>query len=301
MLLAKGFKAVVVGQESIHNLRLSEILRKIIGKDNVLRYLETRHLFEYLAEDDTKPIGIFFDLFSFEPSQSVDTIGYVRKQYPKAVFCLYLSNVEQRQYWQELPSNWQERLDHYFMLYKEPEDTVLELIVRGVLRRVFHESTSNIQDSPLRLTTTDDGTAFPSHSVKTPIEPTHNTLFVSYSRRDWDNFVSPLVNRLQDKGFSVWVDQHLLEGGDDWMDAIGEALDKCKLLLLVMSPDALESKFVKMEYRYFFNHDRAIIPLLYRSVERIPPELSVTQHIDFSQSNTTSAFSQLVKVIEAKL
>lgn len=293
------FEAIVLGQETIHNLRLSGILRKVIGTDSVKRYLETRHLLEYLAEEDSRPIGIFLDLFSFDPIQVTDTIGYIRNQYPTIVFCLYMSNIEQNRYWQDLPPNWQFRLDHYFKLFKEPEDTELEPIVRRALYSIMAEAKHNIAGPPIRLT--DDATSLPPHVTKMSSEKLKKSIFISYSRQDWDTFVSPLVKRLRDKGFSIWVDQHLLVGGDDWMDAIGEALDVCKILVLVISPDALESKFVRMEYRYFFNHDKPLIPILYRSVDRIPPELSVTQYIDFSESNDNTAFLQLAQSIDEKL
>lgn len=128
-----------------------------------------------------------------------------------------------------------------------------------------------------------------------------NPLFLSYSRQHWDDFVSPLADQLREDGHSVWVDQHLLMGGDNWMDSIGEALDTCNLLILVISPESLESKYVKMEYRHFFNHNKPIIPLLYLPVDRIPPELATTQYIDFRDGITEKAFSQLAEVIDARL
>ena len=120
-------------------------------------------------------------------------------------------------------------------------------------------------------------------------------VFVSYSRADWDDFVSDLVKRLTDKGFRLWIDQDLIVGGDEWMDTIGEALDVCKVLVLVMSPEALESRYVKMEYRYFVNHDKKILPILCREVDRIPFELSTTQHVDFIGSPIDEAYSSVLK------
>ena len=295
------FVAIVVGQESIHNLRLSDLFRKLIGSQNVKRFLETRHLVEYLSENTSKPIGIFFDLFSYDSTMSTDTIGYIRNQYPASVFCMYVSSVERNVRWNELPSNWQKRLIHYYTIFKEPEDTELEPIVRRSLQSVMTEAAYNVQQTPIRLTSPNEENHLPPHFTQNPKDKLNNSVFISYSRVDWEPFVSQLVNRLRDNGLSLWIDQHLLVGGDDWMDAIGEALDTCKVLLLVMSPEALDSKFVKMEYRHFFNHDKTIVPLLYRPVKRIPPELSLTQYIDASKGGGDKVFRLITHTVKAKL
>lgn len=292
------FRAIVVGQESLDNLRLANTLRKFLGKEQVFRYLETRHLLEFLADKDRQAIGIFFDLFSFPVEESTQTIGYIRDRYPDAVFCIYLSNLEHQTLWHTLPDKWQQRIGHYMKLYKEPDDAELEPLVNLMLNRVMGEALVNLDQGALKMSNWKEKFDKPYQTDDTP-HITDNMIFISYSRRDWDVFVSPLADRLRDKGFSVWIDKHLLAGGDDWMDSIGEALDKCKLLILVITPESLESRFVKMEYRFFFNQGRPIVPLLYRTVERIPPELSLIQHIDFTGGKTP--FTELMQVITANL
>ncbi|MBN1562886.1 MAG: TIR domain-containing protein [Anaerolineae bacterium] len=124
------------------------------------------------------------------------------------------------------------------------------------------------------------------------------TIFISYSRTDWDEFVTGLVDRLDHAGYNVWVDQHLMKGGEDWMDALGKALDQCSLLILVASPDAIASRYVKMEYRYFFHADKPIIPLMLKPV-KLPPELHLYQYIDFSMGSLDSHFEQLFQALKA--
>lgn len=106
-------------------------------------------------------------------------------------------------------------------------------------------------------------------------------IFVSYGREDWDEFVRPLVDQLRAAGFQVWVDQHLLRGGQDWMDQINAALETCTVMLLCVSPDSMDSKHVKLEYRYFFGEDKPIVPVICRGV-RLPAELRGVQHIDYA-------------------
>ncbi|HVO41881.1 MAG TPA: toll/interleukin-1 receptor domain-containing protein [Aggregatilineales bacterium] len=107
-------------------------------------------------------------------------------------------------------------------------------------------------------------------------------VFISYSRHDWDKYVSPLVEYLRQHGLKIWVDQSLLEGGDDWLDKVDEALDRCPCLVLCVSPEALTSRYVKMEYRSFFWDDKRIIPVICRDVPKLPPELRGLQYMTYS-------------------
>lgn len=106
------------------------------------------------------------------------------------------------------------------------------------------------------------------------------SIFVSYSREDWAECVEPMVARLQQAGFQVWVDQHLLRGGQDWLDEINKALERSDCLVLCVSPDALASKYVKMEYRYFVAEGKPLIPVICRSAE-LPAELRGIQNMEY--------------------
>ncbi len=115
------------------------------------------------------------------------------------------------------------------------------------------------------------------------MSPRATPVFVSYDRDDWKDFVEDLVRMLRDEGFTIWVDQHILRGGQDWMDAINEALVACPVMLLCVSPDAVASKHVKLEYRYFFNEGKPILPVLCRPTV-LPAELRGLQYIDYADS-----------------
>jgi hypothetical protein len=120
-------------------------------------------------------------------------------------------------------------------------------------------------------------------------------VFVSYSHDDWDEFVEPLTRYLASEGLSVWVDQHLIRGGHDWQDDINRALEQCACMILCMSKDALESRFVKVEYRFFFNNGKKLYPLLCRPVDTLPPELQTIQYYTYDQ------LEKLVTVVKSEL
>lgn len=121
-----------------------------------------------------------------------------------------------------------------------------------------------------------------------------NHIFVAYMREDWEDLVAPLTVVLQDAGMEVWVDQYLAQGGVDWTAAIEQALHECWLLVVIMSPESLESRYVKLEYRYFINREKPVIPFLYKPTEKIPPELSNHEIIRYDKENSKRSFQRLI-------
>ena len=83
-------------------------------------------------------------------------------------------------------------------------------------------------------------------------------IFISHSTKIGDdlgrNYVTELVSGLADvkdeKGdqrFEVFYDRYSLEGGDDWNRKIVNHLIYCHAAVLILSPRALDSEFVKFE------------------------------------------------------
>ncbi len=289
-------KYVLVGDENSDNLRLSQILKEAYGKENVARFLELQHLEPFLISHQGFPIIVCLDLFSLDLKEATAAVGHIRDTYPKVVFNLYLDQEEYRCRSNELPDYWQDRFRHYFKTFKEGPDVEYEPIVRGSLHPSHREAMYNMTHEPIRLTPVfTKGLVGPemSSGVTSNLCP----LFVSYSREDWDGFVAGLVSDLTRQAQQVWVDQTYIVGGDDWMDAIGEALQACDTLLLVLSPDALKSKYVKMEYRYFFRQGKPIIPIIYRHVDQLPFELATLHYIDFTKGDRAKSYSALFGVL----
>ena len=289
-------KYVLVGDESAANLRLSQILKQAYGKENVARFLELQYLEPFLVNNHGSPIVVCLDLFGFDLKEATGTVGHIRDAYPKVVFNLYLDQDEYRRRNHELSEHWQDRFRHYFKTFKEGVDVEYEPIVRGSLRPSQNEAMHNMAYDPIRLTPIfKRGLVGPEPGVEqTPDTP---TAFISYSRNDWQSFVAGLVSDLAKESQKVWIDQNYIVGGDDWMDAIGDALQVCDTLLLVLSPEALTSRYVKMEYRYFFRQEKPIIPVLYRQVNKMPFELATLHYIDFTQGDRAKSYATLLSIL----
>ncbi len=121
-----------------------------------------------------------------------------------------------------------------------------------------------------------------------------NHVFVAYAREDWETVVAPLMLSMQDGGIQVWVDQYLMLGGEDWRAAVEQALAECRLLVLVVSPAALESRHVKLQYRYFINREKLVIPFLYSPVDKMPHEFANIQAIPYDKDDSKRSFQRLI-------
>ncbi len=125
-------------------------------------------------------------------------------------------------------------------------------------------------------------------------------IFITYAREEWESFVAPLTILLQDAGLKVWSDQYLVQGGDDWMLAVEQAMSECKLLVIVVSPESLASRYVRLAYRYFFNREKPMIPLIYAGVDELPPELKNLYTIRYDSHNRKRAFDELIAEIKSR-
>ena len=74
-------------------------------------------------------------------------------------------------------------------------------------------------------------------------------LFISHSSRD-DAFVRDLRAALADLGQGGWIDSRELRGGDPLLTEIQKAIEEASAYAVVVSPDALQSKWVGKELKY---------------------------------------------------
>jgi TIR domain len=109
------------------------------------------------------------------------------------------------------------------------------------------------------------------------------SIFISYARAE-SAFVDKLEAEIKLYGFTVWVDRSKLHAGQEWIDKIENAINECDVLIVVISPQSINSKYVKMEYRYASKNGKKIIPLLSTSCPQIPIDLTNLQQIDFQNT-----------------
>lgn len=85
-------------------------------------------------------------------------------------------------------------------------------------------------------------------------------VFISYSRSD-RGYVTSLAAHLQSAGIPVWNDYELASG-DRWESVISERIDACAAVVVVMSPAANKSVWVKREINHAEGRRKPLFPLL---------------------------------------
>jgi len=127
-------------------------------------------------------------------------------------------------------------------------------------------------------------------------------IFISYSRRDQE-FVTRLASDLNAQVAGVWFDQSAIQPGEKWHDEIMEGIHDCKAFILVLSPDAMESRYVREEVNKAMELGKTVFPVIYRPARWTGEFGSLVQEIqtlDLRSGSYTDNFQKLVDgLIEA--
>jgi pSer/pThr/pTyr-binding forkhead associated (FHA) protein len=121
-----------------------------------------------------------------------------------------------------------------------------------------------------------------------------DSIFVAYARPDWDRAVASLVTSLQQAGVQTWVDQYLVQHGDDWRMALEQALSECWAIVIVVSTPSLASNYVKMAYRYFSTQQKPLISFVIEPETTLPPDLTHARTILYDRDNPQRSFHKLI-------
>jgi hypothetical protein len=126
----------------------------------------------------------------------------------------------------------------------------------------------------------------------------NNDVFISYRRKDLE-FVIRLHKELTDRGLTAWFDQENIEVADHWRTSIAEGIRDCKVFILVLSPDAVESRNIRKEVDLAEDHGKKIIPLMWKKTE-VPSTfeyaLAGVQWIDFNEIASKENFDELADI-----
>lgn len=129
-------------------------------------------------------------------------------------------------------------------------------------------------------------------------------IFLSYARADGGDAVARLRAELIQAGFNVWRDVEEMHGGERWKDQLRAALRKIDIVLVLITPKAVESQMVAWEWENALTLGKKVLPLLAIS-SKIPLELSQFHYHDLSEPEKYSTslmalMRDLTAVSEAK-
>ena len=120
-------------------------------------------------------------------------------------------------------------------------------------------------------------------------------IFISHHSRD-KVWLENLAHNLKKIGYHVFLD--ILEAEPPFKAKIDNALDNCHKAILVASPEAIESGWVRKEYEWMLNRQQndpafTFIPVI-NEISSYFPFISDKDAINFSTENYFDAFHRLV-------
>ncbi len=128
-------------------------------------------------------------------------------------------------------------------------------------------------------------------------------VFLSYSSRN-GRFASTLADDLRRHKVRVWYSNRHILGAPQWHDEIGRALERCDWFLLLLSPSAVKSKWVKHELCFALNerrYENRIVPLIHRRCDfkKLSWTLQAYQMVDFC-GNYVNACRELLRIWDVR-
>jgi WD40 repeat protein len=127
-------------------------------------------------------------------------------------------------------------------------------------------------------------------------------VFISYSRRD-GGFVHGLVDDLEARGKSVWIDIEGIAGGEVFPEAIRSAIEQSDAFVFVISPDSVASRYCESEVEYALELHKRLVPVLREPVadEELPEAIRVRNWVVFTPDVDDGAADRLIAAIDTDL
>jgi hypothetical protein len=119
-----------------------------------------------------------------------------------------------------------------------------------------------------------------------PETPSPKYVFMSYSRTD-EVVMQHVLKHLRKQGIHVWVDNEaLLPGTPIWEVEIEKAIKSASAIVVICSPDANNSEWVRREITVAERYHKHIFPVLVRGdeVSSISIRLSTRQYVDIREN-----------------
>ncbi|MBI5091443.1 MAG: TIR domain-containing protein [Candidatus Hydrogenedentes bacterium] len=132
------------------------------------------------------------------------------------------------------------------------------------------------------------------------------SLFISHSHIDKGRFVTRFAQALEQAGFVIWLDQWSLKVGEPFWDRIGQAIQECDFVIVVLSAHSVQSQGVLEELRtaQLQNMSRVkILPIRIDPVEfsTIPLFLRARHVFDFVGHTDGAVFSERVSQLVSQI
>jgi len=133
--------------------------------------------------------------------------------------------------------------------------------------------------------------------------------YLSYARPDQD-LAKELYDGLQKAGHEVWFDEYELDVGYPWGRRIDKALKTSQAMIVLISPDAMNSKEVRREIEYApfaKNFAYRVLPVYVKPTEHVPSYLNSLKGVHVGADHAKAirqvknALDRFEKLLETKV
>ena len=126
-------------------------------------------------------------------------------------------------------------------------------------------------------------------------------IFISYSHST-PFFAESIKSLLEEKGYSVWLDLADIHGGEAWKNKILRSLQNARIVVVIVTRQALSSQWVAREIEIAKELKRFIIPVLMERMDNDKAlaklKISDFQGIDFVNQRKQNAEKALLQAIK---
>ena len=122
-------------------------------------------------------------------------------------------------------------------------------------------------------------------------------VFVSYSSQDHSQ-VRKIIDRRRDAGISVWMDEGGIDAATLWSEAIVEAINECKVLIMMVSRHSTDSANVVKEVMLASESSKIILPVYLEPADiptRLKYQLTGIQHSEAYNLTPDELFDELAR------
>ena len=99
-------------------------------------------------------------------------------------------------------------------------------------------------------------------------------VFLSHADSD-EHLARRMATRFREVGLDVWDRTRDILPGDDWAALVSHALQESEAMVVLLTPDAMRSSFVRAEIDYALGHRRfrqRLVPVLVGNPEELKTE-----------------------------
>ena len=128
-------------------------------------------------------------------------------------------------------------------------------------------------------------------------------VFISYSSNDQDRVVK-IAEKLRSAGVSIWLDESGIGAATLWSKEIAGAIKGCKVLVLMVTPNSVQSKNVVKEVSLAAEQNKQILPVILEPTqipEALEYHLAGIQHLDVNGMSASESAEEILPALQRLL